>query len=196
MEVFASINNVKVHRGLIWLLGEFCDENAVQLQEVLELIKTSMGELPIVESELRKLEDGNEDSGAYANHDVSKASSSSAPKLVTADGSYATQSALSLTTKTTAVNEQSQPPLRRYMLVNNEFFIGTTIANCLVKLSLRYKKMVDQVDQRSINIYLAESMLILTSILHLGRSKLVTQMINEDDYERISLSLYVLININ
>ncbi|KAH9417817.1 Coatomer subunit beta [Dermatophagoides pteronyssinus] len=195
MEVFASINNVKVHRGLIWLLGEFCDENAVQLQEVLELIKTSMGELPIVESELRKLDDGNEDNSTYVNHDASKTlATSSAPKLVTADGSYATQSALSLTTKTTT-NEQSQPPLRRYMLVNNEFFIGTTIANCLVKLSLRYKQMPG-VDQRSINVYLAESMLLLTSILHLGKSKLVTQMINEDDYERISLSLYVLININ
>ena len=71
--------------------------------------------------------------------------------------------------------------------MNNEFFIGTTIANCLVKLSLRYKQMPG-VDQRSINVYLAESMLLLTSILHLGKSKLVTQMINEDDYERISLS--------
>lgn len=188
LEIFPSIRNVKVHRGLIWILGEFGDESETQLQEILNLIKLSLGDVPIVESELIKLESGAEESGDHKAPSVTGSA-----KLVTADGSYATQSALSVS-KTNTVNDSSVPSLRNYLLNKNEFFIGTALANCLVKLALRYKHLSQ--DASATNSYLAECMLILTSILHLGKSKLVSQVINEDDYERISLGLVILININ
>lgn len=194
LEIFPSIRNVKVHRGLIWILGEFCDESESQLKEVLNLIKSSLGDIPIVESELSRLEDGGEEGGDKVFTNLPASASTGGSKLVTADGSYATQSALSVSNKTLDVNESSVPPLRNYLLHKSEFFIGTALANCLVKLALRYKNISHDVAQ--VNTYLTECMLILTSILHLGKSKLVSQVINEDDYERISLSLVILININ
>lgn len=194
LEIFPSIRNVKVHRGLIWILGEFCDESESQLKEVLNLIKSSLGDIPIVESELSRLEDGGEEGGDKVFTNLAASASTGGSKLVTADGSYATQSALSVSNKTLDVNESSVPPLRNYLLHKSEFFIGTALANCLVKLALRYKNISHDVAQ--VNTYLTECMLILTSILHLGKSKLVSQVINEDDYERISLSLVILININ
>lgn len=184
LEVFPSIRNVKVHRGLIWILGEFCDENEFQIQEAMSVIKSSIGEIPIVDSELRKLEDGTEKEESVT------VTSATPAKLVTADGSYATQSALSVSTK---IEKTVNIPALRSYLLNGEFFIGTALANCLVKLALRFKQVVGV--GKLTNTFLAESMIILTSILHLGKSKLINQTINEDDYERIALCLLILTNI-
>ncbi len=184
LEVFPSIRNVKVHRGLIWILGEFCDENEFQIQEAMSVIKGSIGEIPIVGSELRKLEDGIEKEESVT------VTSATPAKLVTADGSYATQSALSVSTK---IEKTVNVPALRSYLLNGEFFIGTALANCLVKLALRFKQVVGV--GKLTNAFLAESMIILTSILHLGKSKLINQTINEDDYERIALCLMILTNI-
>ena len=187
LDVFPSIRNVKVHRGLIWILGEFCDDNEHQIQEAMSAIKSAIGDIPIVESELKKLENGVDTEESQTAPD--RQMNVSTARTVTADGSYATQSALSVTTK---VDKSANiPPLRQYLL-NGEFFIGTALANCLVKLALRYRQVVGAGKQT--NQLMAESMLILTSILHLGKSKLITQTINEDDFERIALCLMVLTN--
>ena len=185
LDVFPSIRNVKVHRGLIWILGEFCDETEIQIQDAMSVIKSCIGEIPIVESELKKLENGvdNEESAP------SNPSVTSAARTVTADGSYATQSALNVVTKSD--KSANVPPLRQYLL-NGEFFIGTALANCLTKLALRYRQVVGMGKQA--NTFIGESMLILTSILHLGKSKLVTQAINDDDFERMALCLMALTN--
>ncbi|KAF7490184.1 Coatomer subunit beta [Sarcoptes scabiei] len=180
---------------LIEYFREFCDENIDQLKEVLMLIKTYIGPLPIVETETAKLEEENNEENSGQDGGGKNASAmSTSSKLVTADGSYAAQSALNVISNTMPGIDQPKYQLRNYLLVNSEFFIGTAIANCLVKLCHLYKTLSN--DSKSINVYLAESMLILTSILHLGRSKLVSQPINEDDYERISLALYALMNIS
>lgn len=194
MEIFDSIQNVNVHRGLIWILGEFSDESISQIETLLRLIQTSLGELPLVESETRKQEEEvDEKDTKITTKPTNSTGGGGASKLVTADGSYATQSALSLSKK--EVIDVNTTPLRYYLLTNNEFFIGTALANCLIKVCLRYKKLCTKANKDP-NQLLAESMLILTSILHLGKSKLVSQIINEDDYERISLALVILINVN
>lgn len=185
LDVFPSIRNVKVHRGLIWILGEFCDQNELQIQEAIAVIKSCIGEIPIVESELKKLENGleNEESSP------STPNLTSAARTVTADGSYATQSALNVVAKLD--KSANIPPLRQYLL-NGEFFIGTALANCLTKLALRYRQVVGPGKQS--NNLIAQSMLILTSILHLGKSKLIPQAINDDDFERMALCLMALTN--
>ena len=152
----------------------------------MSAIKSCIGEIPIVESELKNLENGIDSEESPA---PSAPSSNTNSRTVTADGSYATQSALSVTIK---VDKTANiPPLRQYLL-NGEFFIGTALANCLVKLALRYRQVVGAGKQS--NSFIAQSMLILTSILHLGKSKLITQTINDDDFERIALCLMVLTN--
>ncbi|CAG2119165.1 unnamed protein product, partial [Medioppia subpectinata] len=194
LDVFPTIRNVKVHRGLIWVLGEFCDEDETQILEAMAIIRAAIGDIPIVEAELKKLENGvdGEDSSTAPVAERQQNAAPNAAKLVTADGSYATQSALSVNTK--SVDKSANvPPLRNHLL-NGEFFIGTALANCLVKLALRYRQVVGAGKQT--NSFLAQSMLILTSILHLGKSKLITQTINDDDFERIALCLMILTQIS
>ena len=56
---------------------------------------------------------------------------------VTADGTYATQSALSSVAK----HNQEKPQLRQ-LLLDGEFFVGAALATALTKLSLRYHEVI------------------------------------------------------
>jgi len=116
--------------------------------------------------------------------------------VVTADGTYATQSAFSAGGEAggksgsgSGSKEPERPPLRKY-LMEGDFFIATAIGTTLTKLALKYAAAVK--DQKRVNRYNAESMLVLSSILHLGRSGLPTKAITEDDFERVALCLRIL----
>merc|ERR1719187_1939186 len=76
------------------------------------------------------------------------AASTSAPvqKLVTADGTYATQSAFSGDKgDSTGIigskkdREKDRPPMRKY-LMEGDFFVGASMASTLSKLAMRYSK--------------------------------------------------------
>jgi coatomer subunit beta len=64
------------------------------------------------------------------------------------------------------------------------------LATTLTKLGLKFTKLSD--DARRQNAFLAECMLIMTSILHLGRSGYAKSQIPEDDSGRISACIKVL----
>lgn len=190
LESFSSVRNVRVHRNLLCIIGEFCDsKNVRQIQRVMEVIKSCIGELPILESELKAREDGG------AGGDESNVNSAPT-KLVTADGSYATQSALSVVSPKPG-SKSVAPPIRSYLL-GGDYFVASSLANCLAKLAY---KLRGSMDAKAFNIFVAESMLILASILHLGKSKISLSdsgdtTINEDDYERISVCLMLISQVN
>lgn len=192
LEAFTAVRNAKVHRGLLWLLGEFSEESSPdQIREAMNVIKSCIGDIPIVESELKKLENGEEAEGAP----VTKTHAAS--KLVTADGSYATQSALSV--NTSKLGDKSNLPALRSYFFNGDYFVATALGNCLVKLASKLR--MSNINHRAVNGFIAESMLILTSILHLGKSKITigdstVPAINEDDYERVALCLIILSQLN
>lgn len=62
---------------------------------------------------------------------------------------------------------ESRPPLRQY-LVDGDFFIGAALGTTLTKLSLRYISLVHDVQKH--NRFCTDAMLIMASILHLGKS--------------------------
>jgi len=110
-------------------------------------------------------------------------------KLVTADGTYATQSAFSSTPDKKKGAEVERPPLRKY-LMEGDFFIGAAIGSTLTKLALRFASLVaDQVKQ---NRFSAECMLVISAIMHLGSSGLPEKAITRDDSDRLQLCLKVL----
>merc|ERR1719376_1059144 len=126
--------------------------------------------------------------------------------VVTADGTYATQSAFTAGGgeggkaggaggagggSSSKSKEPERPPLRKY-LMEGDFFIGAAIGTTLSKLALKYAASVKEA--KRINRFNAESMLVLSSILHLGRSGLPAKAITEDDFERIALCVRVLAN--
>lgn len=189
LDAFPSVRKVKVHRGLLWILGEFCgDGDVAQILTAKNAILKCLGDLPILESELRAREDG-------VDGVVEEKSGVSASKMITADGSYVTQTALSVNANK-PVGKSNMPPIRSY-LFSGEHFIATALGNSFVKLAFKLKPAADA---KTFNKFVAEAMLVLSSILHLGKSKVpfadADSSINEDDFERISLCLMVLSQIN
>ena len=184
LEVFSSIKSIKILRGTIWLLGEYCD-NIEDIQNVITLIRQSLGDLPIVDDELKR-------ASGEVKEDEQTRSTVNVQQLVTADGTYATQSAFSVAN--TNNSKKSDPDSRtvlRGFLLNGTFFIAASLARSLVKLVFRYTNLVSS-DKRKQNRFSAEAMFILASILHYGRSGMPKKAINEDDYEAINLCLRVL----
>uniref|UniRef100_A0A8C4QMM4 Coatomer subunit beta n=1 Tax=Eptatretus burgeri TaxID=7764 RepID=A0A8C4QMM4_EPTBU len=178
LEVFHSIKGVKIQRGALWILGEYCSSQE-DIQSVMTEIRRSLGEIPIVETELKK--------AAGELKPEEEIMLTPAPKLVTEMGTYVTQSALSSTHL--VKKEEERPPLRAFLL-DGDFFVGASLATTLTKLALRYITLVDSDHKK--NVFLAEAMLIMSSVLHLGRSGLPKKAISEDDVDRISVCLKVL----
>jgi len=192
LEAFSTIKSARVSRAALWILGEYC-EKPMDIQAVMNEIRQSLGEIPIVEDELRKA------AGDETMEDESMAQSQSVNvQRVTADGTYATQSAFdtgkSGTSGSNAKDEKERPPLRKF-LMDGDFFIGAALATTLTKLSLHFSEIVlksDPKGQAKVNRFVGESMLIMASVLHLGQSGLPTKAITNDDADRISLNLKVL----
>ena len=65
--------------------------------------------------------------------------------------------------------------------MDGDFFMGAALATTLTKLALRYSQALKhskaEEAARKINRFTAESMLVLTSILHLGKSGLPAKQV-------------------
>lgn len=180
LSALPTICSVTVQCHTLWILGEYAS-TAVEVLGVVSAVRGSLGELPIVEDEMRKAageaseEDG---SGDRANQQQQQ--------KVTADGTYASQSAFSTTTSSRKADDR--PPLRKYLLEGN-FYLGAVIANTLVKLAFRHTSL--ESDPSKQNSFCAEVMLVISSIVHLGKSGLPQKSMTDDDYDRMMLCLQV-----
>jgi len=188
LEAFPTIKSVKVHRAAIWVLGEYAT-SADDIRSVMSNVRQSLGEIPMVDDEMRRAagetNEGESSNSGSPSHQANMAPSSVC--LVTADGTYATQSVFSATV--TTAKKEERPPLRKY-LMEGDFFIGASIATTLTKLALRFVQLSTSMQLQ--NQFCAEAMLVITSVLHLGRSGLPQKPISNDDAERLGLCLKVL----
>uniref|UniRef100_A0A2K5CKH9 Coatomer subunit beta n=1 Tax=Aotus nancymaae TaxID=37293 RepID=A0A2K5CKH9_AOTNA len=178
LEVFHAIKSVKIYRGALWILGEYCSTKE-DIQSVMTEIRRSLGEIPIVESEIKK------EAGELKPEE--EITVGPVQKLVTEMGTYATQSALSSSRPTK--KEEDRPPLRGFLL-DGDFFVAASLATTLTKIALRYVALVQE--KKKQNSFVAEAMLLMATILHLGKSSLPKKPITDDDVDRISLCLKVL----
>ncbi|CAK9823716.1 Coatomer subunit beta [Anthophora retusa] len=175
LEVFPHIRSVKVHRAALWILGEYATSKE-DIEAVMSRIRAALGELPLLEAENKR---------QAGDKTVEDGSAQAAPaQLVTSDGTYATQSAFSAAS--TRKKEEKRPALVQYMM-EGDFFIGASLATTLAKLALRYKNF--ETDQQKSNRMQAEAMLVMSSVLQLGRSGLPAKAMTHDDAERLSLCL-------
>ncbi|KAF6039763.1 COPB1 [Bugula neritina] len=180
IEVFPTIKKVRIFRAALWILGEYCSTSE-EIQNVMTLIRQSLGEIPIVEDELRKAA-GEEDSSEDATMQ-----SGTVQRMVTADGTYVSQSAFTAVAR--SKKDASRPPLRGFLMAG-DFFAGAALSTVLTKLAMRFP-LVNPSTSRQ-NSFRAEAMLIMSSMLHLGKSGLADKPINDDDVDRIALCLNVL----
>jgi coatomer subunit beta len=180
LDTFPSIKAVKIFRAALWILGEYCTLRD-DIQNVMTLIRQSLGDIPIVDDEIKKA------AGEIKDEDTQMTQTGNVQKLVTADGTYASQSAFS-TTQNDGKKELSRPSLRQF-LMDGDFFVGAALSTTLTKLALRYVSQTT--DKRKQNAMLAESMLIMAAIIHLGKSGLPAKPMTDDDVDRIATCIRV-----
>lgn len=180
IESFPVINSVKIHRASLWILGEYC-QTEDDITQVFDVINQAIGEIPMVEAEQKRL------AGEKSEEEQVSANQTNVPtNRVTSDGTYATQSAFSIQT---VIKKEQRPPIRQY-LMEGDFFIGTVLASSLTKLVLKYLEL--EKNQKKCNRICTQAMLIMSSILHLGKSGFPSKKITNDDSDRIFLCLRTL----
>lgn len=184
LEAFPAIKSTKIHRSTMWILGEYA-ATSKEVIEVFDVIQQTLGEVPIVEIEQKKLNSENNTENEQQNGPSGPPAVNTSTKI-TSDGTYATQSAFSVPATT---KKENRPPLRQY-LMDGDFFIGTTLASTLTKLVLKYFDWEEKEIER--NRVCTTAMLIMSSIMHLGKSGFPKKQITNDDLDRIFLCLKTL----
>ncbi|CAI5755834.1 unnamed protein product [Candida verbasci] len=167
------VKSGKVFRGALWIIGEYNLEEQI-IQESWKYIRSSIGEVPIVLSELKSKEP-KEENGEHETEHKKKG------PTVLPDGTYATETALTTETTTTE-KDDDKPPIRKQILAG-DFYLGAVLSSTLVKLILRLQKL--EITPKILNALKAEALLIMVSILRLGESNLVSKKIDEDSADRI-----------
>lgn len=177
----------KVYRGALWIVGEYSLE-ANDIREAWKKIRASLGEIPILSSEQRLLEEVPEEQQEpkEQTNGMHKPSAPTGSRKVLADGTYATESALtsdsSAKAKLEAVKAALKPPLRQ-LILDGDFYLASVLSSTMTKLVMRHSEISD--DKARTNALRAEAMLIMISIIRVGQSHFVKAPIDEDSVDRI-----------
>ncbi|TEB32452.1 coatomer beta subunit [Coprinellus micaceus] len=182
-----EIKSGKVFRGVLWIVGEYAEE-AEGIQEAMGAVRKVIGEIPILASEQRLLDEANggADDGEGGEDKEKEKAAASRPK-VNADGTSTGERQVG------AVRAAAKPPLRT-LILGGDFFTGSVLAAALTKLVLRFNGLSS--DSVASNTLRAESMLIMASIIRVGQSKFVSVPIDEDSNERIMNCIQTLSELN
>ena len=136
----------------------------------MQQIRKVLGEIPILASEQRLLEQAEAEAAvaeeaaasAMTNGSSGKPKASSTTKVL-ADGTYATETTYSSNAakeKLDAVKNAKKPPLRA-LILGGDYYTGTVLAATLTKLVLRYAEVGKDVS--TINALRAEVSLICSA---------------------------------
>lgn len=187
VSILSEVRAGKVYRGALWIVGEYSLE-AKDIREAWTKIRASLGEIPILASEQRLLEEASEEPQENKEqlNGHAKPSAPTGSRRVLADGTYATENALtsqsSAAAKLEAVKAAQKPPLRQ-LILDGDFYLGTVLSATLAKLVMRHYEISQ--DSARTNALRAEAMLIMISIIRVGQSPFVKAPIDEDSVDRI-----------
>lgn len=177
----------KVYRGVLWVVGEYSLEER-DIREAWKKIRASLGEIPILASEQRLLDEVPEENAAMKEqvNGHSKPAQPTGSRKVLADGTYATESALTsqsaAAARLAAVKAAQKPPLRQ-LILDGDYYLSTVLSSTLTKLVMRHSEVSQ--DAARTNALRAEAMLIMISIIRVGQSQFVKIPIDEDSVDRI-----------
>ena len=108
INTLSSIRSGKVFRGVLWILGEYTEEESIE--GAFMEVRAVIGDVPIGASEQLVLDEAGADT--YADEET-KEKGSNRPRVL-ADGTYATETAFTstLNARMEAVKASVKPPLR------------------------------------------------------------------------------------
>jgi coatomer subunit beta len=187
VSTLSEVRAGKVYRGALWIVGEYSLE-ANDIREAWKRIRSSIGEIPILATEQRLLEEVPEDHAAAKEqlNGHAKPAAPSGSRKVLADGTYATESALTSQSATAAkleaVKAAQKPPLRQ-LILDGDYYLASVLSSTLTKLVMRHSEISK--DAARTNALRAEAMLIMISIIRVGQSQFVKAPIDEDSVDRI-----------
>ncbi|QSL66430.1 hypothetical protein MERGE_000810 [Pneumocystis wakefieldiae] len=173
-KILLKLNEIKSGKtlyGILWIIGQYCIDEK-DIERAWEHIRNSIGEIPILASEQRLVEEAQDDINQYIHPDIESNSLSSSRKVLP-DGTYATESVLVSETRIIDRHEGMRD-------------LHKTILRSLI---------LDEVSKNTskLNFMLAESMLIMIGIIRVGQSKYVKMHIDEDSVDQILIYLKSLI---
>ena len=175
----------KVYRGSLWVVGEY-SFNEEDIRDAWKKIRASIGEIPILASEQRLLEEHDDGTEPEVNGNGVAPPKSSNSRKVLADGTYATESALTSQSaakaRLEAVKAAQKPPLRQ-LILDGDYYLASVLSSTLTKLVMRHSEISSS--QERTNALRAEAMLIMISIIRVGQSAFVKAPIDEDSVDRI-----------
>lgn len=184
MNTLGEVRAGRVYRGALWIVGEYCTEQR-DIRAAWKRIRAGLGEIPILGSEQRLLDDQPEENLATANSKTLSSSPTGSRKVL-ADGTYATESALtsdsSSAAKLEAVKTAQKPPLRS-LILDGDYYLATVLSSTLTKMVIRHSEISQDVART--NALKAEAMLIMISVIRVGQSQFVKTHIDEDSVDRI-----------
>ncbi|KAJ1970763.1 coatomer subunit beta, partial [Dimargaris xerosporica] len=191
---FLDFRSGQVLRGALWILGEYALD-VVTIDDTWAKLRQAIGEVPMVAAEQRHEEANAPEADAGADTTAYTSGGSSARKVLP-DGTYASESSMIPSTHDSAKDRKRvghDRPCIRALLHKGDFFVGTALANTLVKLVIRYAELVAETPL--VNARRAEAMLIMASMVRLGQSQFVHSPIDEDAQDRIMACLRALDNL-
>ncbi|KAB5577696.1 putative coatomer complex beta chain [Coniochaeta sp. 2T2.1] len=186
VDTLSEVRAGKVYRGILWIVGEYSLEEK-DIRDAWKRIRASLGEIPILASEQRLLDnvEGDEEPKAEEVNGHSKAAPTGSRRVL-ADGTYATETALtsqsSAAAKLEAVKAAQKPPLRQ-LILDGDYYLSTVLSATLTKLVMRHSELSASAERT--NALRAEAMLIMISIIRVGQSQFVKTPIDEDSVDRI-----------
>ncbi|KAK0620012.1 adaptin N terminal region-domain-containing protein [Immersiella caudata] len=187
VETLNEVRAGKVYRGILWIVGEYSlDER--DIREAWKRIRASLGEIPILDSEQRLLDKmgSEEEDKEQEQTNGHKAAPAAGSRKVLADGTYATETALTsqsaAAARLEAVKASQKPPLRQ-LILDGDYYLATVLSATLTKLVMRHSEISS--DAARTNALKAEAMLIMISIIRVGQSQFVKAPIDEDSVDRI-----------
>ncbi|KAI1817889.1 Coatomer, beta subunit [Poronia punctata] len=187
VDTLSEVRAGKVYRGIVWIIGEYSLEES-DIRDAWKKIRASLGEIPILGSEQRLLDnvDGEEEKDQDQANGHSKPAQPQGSRRVLADGTYATETALTSASATAArleaVKAAQKPPLRQ-LILDGDYYLATVLSATLTKLVMRHSEISS--DTARTNALKAEAMLIMISIIRVGQSQFVKAPIDEDSVDRI-----------
>ena len=187
VDTLSEVRAGTVYRGILWIIGEYSVDEK-DIRDAWKGIRASLGEIPILASEQRLLDnmDNEEENKDQENVNGHPKSTSTSSRKVLADGTYATETALTsqstAAAKLEAVKASSKPPLRQ-LILDGDYYLSTVLSATLTKLVMRHSE-ISSADART-NALRAEAMLIMISIIRVGQSQFVKAPIDEDSVDRI-----------
>ncbi|KAL7752220.1 coatomer subunit beta [Sorochytrium milnesiophthora] len=191
-ECFLELRSGKVVRGALWIMGEY-SADLTTMEESLRAIRKSIGDIPIMTaSEKQQQAEAQAAGDAKAEPSPKTPTSAQTQRRVLADGTYATESAFTSKASTKSDAKGQKLPLRA-LLLNGDYYTGAVLSTALTKLSLRYNEQCQEAPK--VNDYVSQAMLIMTSVLRVGRVHATSAVMDEDSADHVTECLRTLASI-